>query len=405
MESKDKSRSHKHRSGSSRKQRSRGEGGSRKREASEPVPSQVTMTPTQPVDPCENCGTASATEGVYCLSCRVILCDSCDRTLHTQIALQEHERVSAWEAGLYRQQCGIHGQRADRFCTSCNTVLCQACIDMHSGAPHTILPLKEAFTHVMGRLSALTYGPLTTLKQTVKHEISRVQGLQTMISETALKIERRIRMKYEGTLARLNRAAGLKTALCQHDVDSLRNIAMGIEKMEAILARADRPLHGLCLSARVTPAVLGPRTNERLTPVQVLISAPQLLAQAESLLALNLADLLSVTEENLQIHDLPQEVDTDSGHDNTEVHVPSNSVRPTPMDPTVVPLYQHEEEITRIRQDAEAELFRWRSLVEGYAHELQAWDMVCQFCGQPCTPEAVNRACEIQDKHIFVPRK
>lgn len=274
---------------------------------------------------------------------------------------------------------------------------------MHSGASHSVLSLKEAFNNVIGRLAALTYGPLATLKQAIKHEISRVQGLQSMVSETALKIERRIRMKYEGTLARLNRAAGLKTALCQRDIDSLRNIALGIEKMEAVLVRADRPLHGLCIAARATPTILGTSTDQRLTPIQVLISAPQLLAQGESLLALDLADLLSVTEENLQIHDLPQEVNDDN--DTTDAYIPSKSAHPTPIDPLTITLHQHEEILTRFRQDAEAELHRWKGLVEGYAHELRAWDMVCQLCGQPCTPEAVNGPCEIQGSHRFVPRE
>lgn len=336
---------------------------------------------------CENCSASVLPVGTYCLACDLVLCQVCDHTVHAPPALSKHDRRPFEEASLRRKACRFHvNQQVTHFCLHCNTFLCKICLDegLHQISPHSVDTLDEAIQKKSRGLLNLVNGPLRQRYETLQHETVRIEGIMQKIRHIAGEIEAQIREHYEGILARLSRSEKEKLALCQSDLTTVKTMMKQIDDVEQYLVT----------------------NNNKRDPIVLLSQSGTITESIRSILARKLCDTISVTEENIKPGDLPRELSTvvsreieeDTGARdtrNSQCILKLNTSSNPSSNNTVC-----QNKMNAIIVEAEQEILHWKSLVEQYAFELSAWDMVCSHCGERCLPETVNAPCILMNKPL-----
>ena len=323
---------------------------------------------------CENCSMSVSPSGIYCLACDLLLCQACDRTVHAPLALSKHDRRPFEEASLRRRACRFHAnQQISHFCLYCNTFLCKVCLDegLHQVSPHAIDTLDDAIQKKSRGLLNLVNGPLRQRYETLQHEAVRIEGLMQKVRNFAGEIEAQIREYYEGVLARLARSEKEKLALCQNDLTTIKGMMKQIDEVEQYAAI----------------------DHHKRDPIVLLSQSGAISENVRLILARRLCDAISVTEESIKPDDLPRE----------SIPATFRAKRSSCMskldtldDATSKCMYQ--DNLSTLLSEAKQEIMHWKSLVEQYAFELAAWDMVCSRCGERCLPETVNTPCVAPSK-------
>lgn len=316
------------------------------------------------------------------MACNLVLCKICDRAVHAPPALSKHDRRPFEEASLRRKACRFHvDQQVSHFCLHCNTFLCKICLDegLHQIPPHSIDTLDDAIQKKSRGLLNLVNGPLRQRYEALRHEAVRIEGIMQKIRNAAGEIEAQTREHYEGILARLARSEKEKLALCQSDLTTVKSMMKQITDVEQYLA--------------VDP--------HRRDPIVLLSQAGAISESVRSILARRLCDAISITEEGIKPDDLPRELSTAISRETMGTRDYQRTPPGSNASNNITPRYaSYQDNINTIVLEAEQEILHWKSLVEQYASELTAWDMVCSHCGERCLPETVNSLCTVVGKRL-----
>lgn len=378
-----------------------------------------TLPPAAEPERCENCGQLARDGSVFCPTCNLALCLSCDLAIHSAAAFTGHERRPSWESRLYRHPCRYHaGKHVAHFCTTCDEPVCTECriSGPHAGAAHTVVTMQDAFYSKVNSLAARVAGPLRSKREILQLSCARIESVLQSVHRTAGEIERATRMDYEGILTRLKKAEGMKAAVCQQELDVVRQDLLAVEALTQRLngitlgqaggvagssATAAGPsplpnLQSLFRQAAATSSFLAPGVPGAAGPAEALLpldafglleSIPSINSQIDGILArVSETDVESLTQ-RVSLGDLPQEV----CERNAALAAVNGGSRQLEVKEELIRLA--EEEKDRCIGLARAELGEWEKLVKEYAAELRKVSMRCVFCGAKCEPSTVNTEC------------
>lgn len=179
---------------------------------------------------CKFCENREAT--VFCIQDRAMLCDKCDREIHSANKLvKTHERVSLSDPhatlAMGFGNCPIHSDVAiEFFCNSCQAAVCVHCkmVGNHSSgaaASHKLLPIKQAYLDAVQ--NANKPDPVSEEhKSRMKHDMSELDARISAIKENAEAVEKIIKDAASQALEQLNKICSDKTSIIRSEKAELQ---------------------------------------------------------------------------------------------------------------------------------------------------------------------------------------